>query len=144
MVRSVATATLVAALLSGCVAAGKPEVSLSPEQQKTRDRNTRLLFAKMISEHPVAGVQNWLVGRREYANARVSGPSLESGQKRICAKVFIKTAISSGEVDISADVIDLPTGVRLRMGKHLDEFGSRCSGPYGPFPELQTWSAKSS
>lgn len=147
MSRAFVACAIATSLLTGCATSGPP--NLTAEQRKSVDLRMRVMFASMIANHRAVGTNNWLVGKREYENARVSGPGTEDGVlgkvKRICAKVYVKNDVVGGrEFDISAEIIEGPKGAMLTMSKNnVDFLGQRCTGPYVPFPELQTLSPKS-
>lgn len=143
MFRSIAVTILLSGLVGGCVA-GAQQRPLSPVEQKLSDQLVRPQFARLIAGHRKFGTSNLFSGRREYLNAQVSGPALEdntfgSPSKRICAKVLIKNAVLGidRQVDLSADVTEANSRLGLRMGPDEDMFGSRCKGPFVPFPELE-------
>jgi hypothetical protein len=146
VIRAAVVSIIAIGLLAGCTTSGKPEVVLSPEQQKKRDQVARVLFAKLILRHPSVGASNWLAGRREYINVRVSGPIMSSAKFGIiCAKVATKDNFGSKELDVSASITDGVNGLNLSMARDgHDWLGQRCPDPYVPFPEVTALSAQAS
>lgn len=129
-------------LLGGCVSGAQRD--LTPSEQKMSDQIVKPAFARLIAGHRKYGASNIFSGRREYLNAQVSGPALEDNivglpTKRICAKVLIKNAVLGidRQVDLSAEVGEGNSRLGLRMAADEDMFGSRCKGPFVPFPELE-------
>lgn len=131
----------VAAFLGGC--ASTPLAPLTVEQSKFRDQELRLMFAKLIATSNGFGADNWLVGKRSYSNAQITIPARDKGVDIICAKVTVKNDVTGvRDLDISAQLIEGPRGMSMRMSNYADMFGSRCKTPFTPFPELELLSSK--
>ena len=121
-----------------------PLAPLPPGEQKFRDQELRLLFARLIARGNF-GEGNLIFGKRVYSNARVHVPRYEEGPlSRICAKVVIAplNLFGPGEVDLSAQVSENREGIKLSMSKHADFLGSQCKGAFEPFPELEALSSR--